>query len=98
MSFLQWQDSTQGASSSSRKSKKKGNDTVSIPSVPHSGVINEEAEIEFQTEVGTQQSQLSVYSTTQPHGPEVGTEEDPSLRPIVVLQEIDKAEREKEQT
>lgn len=77
MSFLWWQDNTQGASSCSSKSKRK--DATSIPSVLHSCGIKEEAKVEFQIEMGTQQSQLSVYSTTQPYGPEVGTEEDQSL-------------------
>ncbi|WMV46407.1 hypothetical protein MTR67_039792 [Solanum verrucosum] len=69
-------DNTQGASSSSRNCIKKCNDTISTPRAHHSGGTNDEAEIEFQTEMGTNQS---VYSTTQPYGPEVGTEEDPSL-------------------
>lgn len=57
----------------------KRKDATSIPSVLHSCGIKEEAKVEFQIEMGTQQSQLSVYSTTQPYGPEVGTEEDQSL-------------------
>ncbi|KAH0761945.1 hypothetical protein KY290_018018 [Solanum tuberosum] len=76
-----YNDNTQGASSSSKNCKKKCNDTTSTPMVHHSGDTNDEAEIKFQTEVGTQQS---VYSTTQPYGSEVGIEEDPSLRPMVV--------------
>ncbi|KAG5627788.1 hypothetical protein H5410_013006 [Solanum commersonii] len=74
-------DNTHGASSSSKNCKKKCNDTTSTPMVHHSSDTNDEAEIEFQTEVETQQS---VYSTTQPDGPEVGTKKDLSLRPMVV--------------
>ncbi|WMV51879.1 hypothetical protein MTR67_045264 [Solanum verrucosum] len=85
-------DNTQGASSSSRNYKKKCNDTTSTPRVHHSGGTNDEAEIEFQTEVETQQS---VYSTTQPYGPEVGTEEDSSLRPMVVSEVTRLEERKK---
>ncbi|KAH0722920.1 hypothetical protein KY290_005547 [Solanum tuberosum] len=85
-------DNTQGASSSSRNCKKKCNDTTSTPRIHHSGGTNDEAEIEFQTEVETQQS---VYSTTQPYGPEVDTEEDLSLRPMVVYEVTRLEERKK---
>ncbi|KAH0715585.1 hypothetical protein KY284_008490 [Solanum tuberosum] len=84
-------DNTQGASSSSKNCKKKCNDTTSTPMVHHSSDTNDEAEIEFQTEVGTQQS---VYSITQPYGPEVGTEEDPSLR-LMVVSEVTRLEERK---
>ncbi|KAH0683984.1 hypothetical protein KY289_021736 [Solanum tuberosum] len=85
-------DNTQGASSSSRNCKKKCNDTTSTPRVHHSGDTNDEAKIEFQTKVGTQQS---FYSTTQPYDPEVSTEEDPSLRPVVVSEVTRLEERKK---
>ncbi|XP_006349535.1 uncharacterized protein [Solanum tuberosum] len=87
-----YNDNTQGASSSSRNCKKKCNDTTSTPRIHHSGGTNDEAEIEFQTEVETQQS---VYSTTQPYGPEVDTEEDLSLRPMVVYEVTRLEERKK---
>ncbi|KAG5568370.1 hypothetical protein H5410_064613 [Solanum commersonii] len=46
----------------------------------------------YNTEVETQQS---VYSTTQPYGPEIDIEEDSSLRPMVVSEVTRLEERKK---